>query len=62
MPLRPYDIMTKLSAWYNTEVTFRERGFGDIVEEIVKAHFQCAATKLNQMVFCMYGHQSELDY
>ncbi|XP_048750987.2 uncharacterized protein LOC125662706 [Ostrea edulis] len=58
MPLRPYDIMTKLSAWYNTEVTFRERGFGDIVEEIVKAHFQCAATKLNQMVFYVLKHNS----
>ncbi|XP_048745322.1 uncharacterized protein LOC125658198 [Ostrea edulis] len=52
MSLTQHNIVAKLSAWYRSDqMMFRERAFDNIAEELLNAHFQCATTKLNQIVF-----------
>ncbi|XP_048747441.1 uncharacterized protein LOC125659715 isoform X2 [Ostrea edulis] len=59
MPLTQHDIVEKLSAWYRSDqVMFRERAFGNIAGELLNAHFQCATTKLNQIVFYVLKQKS----
>ncbi|XP_056013872.1 uncharacterized protein LOC125673767 [Ostrea edulis] len=58
MTLTQHNIVTKLSAWYRTDqVMFRERAFVIIAGELLNAHFQCATTKLNQVVFYVFKHK-----
>ncbi|XP_048745333.2 uncharacterized protein LOC125658212 [Ostrea edulis] len=59
MPSTQHDIVEKLSAWYRSDqVMFRERALGNIAGELLNAHFQCATTKLNQIVFYVLKQKS----
>ncbi|XP_048776501.2 uncharacterized protein LOC125680776 [Ostrea edulis] len=56
--LTPDDIMTMLKSWYSVDQTFKERTFFNVAREILNAHFQCATTKINQMVYYVLKEQA----
>jgi hypothetical protein len=48
--------MTTLETWYNNanQMVLTDRAFYNVTKDLLGAYFQCATTKINQMVFCEY--------
>ncbi|XP_048747032.2 uncharacterized protein LOC125659406 [Ostrea edulis] len=59
IPLTPHKIVTMLNAWFNnTNQMFTERTVFNVTKELLGAYFQCATTKINQMVFYVLNDQA----
>ncbi|XP_048778191.1 uncharacterized protein LOC125681943 [Ostrea edulis] len=59
MQLTPRNVVVRLSAWYdnNDEMMTKEQTFFNVARELLDAHFQCAATRINQIVFYVFKDQ-----
>ncbi|XP_048746520.2 uncharacterized protein LOC125659033 [Ostrea edulis] len=58
MQLTPRNVVTMLNAWYNNaDQMTKEQTFVNVVRELLDAHFQCATTRINQIVFYVFKDQ-----
>ncbi|XP_048778047.2 uncharacterized protein LOC125681837 [Ostrea edulis] len=59
MPLTPRIVVTMLNAWYNDadQMMLKEQTFVNVAGELLDAHFQCATTRVNQIVFYVFKNQ-----
>ncbi|XP_055998796.1 uncharacterized protein LOC125654501 isoform X2 [Ostrea edulis] len=59
MQLTPHNVVAMLNAWYDNadQMMTKEQTFFNVAREFFEAHFQCAATKINQIVFYVLKDQ-----
>ncbi|XP_048777292.2 uncharacterized protein LOC125681307 [Ostrea edulis] len=59
MPLTPRNVVTMLNAWYNDadQMMLKEQTFVNVARELLDAHFQCATTRVNQIIFYVFKDQ-----
>ncbi|XP_048776932.2 uncharacterized protein LOC125681063 [Ostrea edulis] len=59
MPLTPRNVVTMLNVWYNDadQMMLKEQSFVNVARELLDAHFQCATTRVNQIVFYVFKDQ-----
>ncbi|XP_048760787.2 uncharacterized protein LOC125669955 isoform X3 [Ostrea edulis] len=59
MQLTPRNVVTMLNAWYNNadQMMTKEQTYFSVARELLDAHFQCATTRINQMVFYVFKDQ-----
>ncbi|XP_048747650.2 uncharacterized protein LOC125659899 [Ostrea edulis] len=59
MQLTPRNVVTMLNAWYNNadQMMTKEQTFVNVVRELLDAHFQCATSRINQIVFYVFKEQ-----
>ncbi|XP_048757969.2 uncharacterized protein LOC125668183 [Ostrea edulis] len=57
--LTPRNVVAMLNAWYNNvdQMMTKEHAYFSVARELLEAHFQCATTKINQMVFYVFKEQ-----
>ncbi|XP_048763425.2 uncharacterized protein LOC125671640 [Ostrea edulis] len=59
MPLMSRNVVTMLNAWYNDadQMMLKEQTFVNVAGEFLNAHFQCATTRVNQIIFYVFKNQ-----
>ncbi|XP_048763855.1 uncharacterized protein LOC125671909 [Ostrea edulis] len=59
MRLTPRNVVTMLNAWYNDadQMMLKEQTFVNVARELLDAHFQCATTRVNQIIFYVLKDQ-----
>ncbi|XP_048734452.2 uncharacterized protein LOC125650309 isoform X2 [Ostrea edulis] len=59
MQLTPRNVVAMLNAWYSNDdqTMTKEQTFFNVARELLDAHFQCATTRINQIVFYVFKDQ-----